>query len=65
MLLRLILLIFHISNATCNVPGIHRTMEDAKIRSLRMDSKVWTRSLVKVNLLSVVNKVVSIVYEVA
>ena len=56
----LILLLFHVSSAMHNVPGIHRTMEDAKIRSLRMDSKVWTRSLVQVHLLSAVNKVVSI-----
>jgi len=36
----------------CNVAGIHRNMENAKIRSLRMDSKVWTRALIKVHLLA-------------
>jgi len=32
--------------------GIHRTMENAKIRSLRMDSKVWTGPLIKVHMFS-------------
>jgi len=34
-----------------DVTGIHRTMENAKVRSLRMDMKVWTQPLVKVCLL--------------
>jgi len=42
----------------CDVTGIHRTMENAKIRSLRMDSKVWTRPLIKVFLLFAVTKAV-------
>ena len=28
--------------------GVHRTMATAKVRSLRMDSKVWTQSLIQV-----------------
>ena len=37
--------------SVCFVTGVHRTMENAKIRSLRMDSKVWTRALIKARLL--------------
>ena len=33
------------------VTGIHRTMENAKIRSLRMDTRVWTQPLIQVLLL--------------
>ena len=46
-------------SCTPGVAGIHRTMENAKIRSLRMDSKVWTRPLIKVRRLFAVIVVTS------